>query len=119
VSAAAEAGSRAANALWAKVCEDFAATNAHDAFVRHCHESDELAFAARCYRQRRDALPEDDPEREAIDKRLAAIALLAMSQLELHKTVPTKSNLVRVLAVVAALLALAAIIGLARAMLSV
>jgi hypothetical protein len=111
--------SKGAAALWQKVCEDFSATPAHEAFLRFCHEEGELPYAASCYRGRKDALPEGDPEREAIDKRLAAIAILAMSQLDLHRSEPIKkSHVMLVLGVIAAFLTVGSLIALARAILA-
>jgi Lon protease-like protein len=97
-------------ALWLKVLEDFESDKAHQAFLTHCRDADVLPEAARRYSQRKNTLNESQSEeREAIDKRMAAIALLAMSQLEERRT-PPNSRAKRILTYVAALMAVGTVI---------
>lgn len=100
-------------ALWKKVTEDFSNDKAHQAFLGHCSDADRLSDAASRYAAMKKALNEDQvDERKAIDKRLAAIAILAMNQLETRRTPPATRGR-RVLAIVAALLAVGSVIGMA------
>lgn len=107
------------DALWKRVCADFESDKAHQAFLNHCREADALAEAARLYRDHKHTLNEDQVgEREAVDKRLAAIAILAMSQLDERRSQPRDTTRgKKILTVVAAVLAVASVIALAQAML--
>lgn len=105
-------------ALWAKVVDDVGASKAHDAFIKHCQQSDQLPEAARRYREHRDALDgEAEETKELINKRLAAIATLAMAQIDAQRSDPSKSRALRILQVVIAILTFAAIVGVARMLL--
>jgi hypothetical protein len=104
------------DALWAKIAARFDDDDAHQAFLKHCHEADRLVEAAARYRRLKDDLDEDDPLRPAIDKRLAAVALVAMAQLERERE-PANHNAARWLTVVVVVFTLAAVVGLIRALL--
>lgn len=74
-------------ALWAKVEENLRADAPHQAFLEQCARSERLLDAAKRYRQVRDGL-DDEELRALIDRRLAAIATLAMAQIDAHRTAP-------------------------------
>ncbi len=100
-------------ALWGKVLEDFAADKSHEAFLLHCQQCDLLSEAARRYSAYKSTLNEDQTdERDAIDRRLGAVALLAMSQLDDLRTPPAVVGR-KVLTAVAAVLAIVSVIGIA------
>lgn len=64
-------------ALWTRITENWGDERAHEAFLRHCHDSSQLGEAAARYRPFR-----DDAERgELAQKRLGAIAFLATNAL--------------------------------------
>ena len=67
-------------ALWEKARADFAADAPNRAFIEQCRQASQLAGAAQRYRQAKGDV--DDVTRELIDERLAAIALLAVGDLE-------------------------------------
>lgn len=106
------------DALWKRVCADFESDKAHQAFLTHCQQADALVEAARLYRDHKHTLNEDQAdEREAVDKRLAAIAVLAMSQLDERRSQPRDTSRgTKILTVIAAVLAVASVIALAQAM---
>ncbi len=105
-------------ALWNQVLDDFGTNKTHEAFLTHCRDNDALADAARRYRAHKDSLNEDQQaEREAIDQRLAAIAILAMSQLDERRSQPRAETRGRkLLTLVAAVLAVASVLALANAL---
>lgn len=106
------------DALWTKVTEDFAASKPHQAFLEHCRQSDQLPEAARRYRQHKEQLDDDDEVgRAEADKRLSAIALLAMAQLDANRSTPQKSKLTQVLTLIMATITLAAMVALVKALL--
>jgi hypothetical protein len=106
------------DALWAKVLEDFAAPRAHQAFIDHCRQSERLPEAAKRYRDHKERLAEDDEAARAeADRRLGAIAMLAMAQLDANRSPPGRSRLLQALTLVMAILTLAAMVGLIRALL--
>ena len=103
-------------ALWSKVLEDFSSDKAHQAFLTHCKEADMLPEAAKRYREHKNTLNEDqEDERESVAKRLNAVALLAMSQLDDRRTArpPTRGR--QLVVALAALIAIGSAIGLALA----
>ena len=102
-----------ADALWEKVSQDLRAEGAHQAFLEHCARFDLLSEAARRYREVKDALAAEEPQRAEddelrilIDKRLAAIAMLAMAQLEARRTEPASPRSRRWLTLIAAVIAI-------------
>lgn len=107
-------------ARWKKVLADFEGDEAHGAFVQHAQRANLLPEAAKRYRLHKDQLAEqgeDDPAKlELIDKRLGGIAMLAMAQLDANKTEPQPSNWRRIFTVLVALMTIAAIVGLFRAL---
>ena len=105
------------DALWEKVIEDFRDDQAHQRFLEYSRQSGQLLEAARRYRKRKDE--GHDGEAEIIDKRLAAIALYAMAELDVKRGEPKRRHPLAVLAVLMVLVFFfAAIIGLVRALLS-
>jgi hypothetical protein len=122
------------DALWSKVLEEWEDDKRHKAFLSACAAGGVLAEAARRYRAiaepRGGSLvsnpseKEDDSEspyrvlssrREDAKKRLAAITVLAMSNLEASRSNDEAPRLQKGLRVFAALFLLAALIGLAWA----
>jgi hypothetical protein len=105
-------------ALWKKVLADFDGDEAHGAFVQHAQRADLLPEAAKRYRLYREQLEQEAKadKLEKIDKRLGGIAMLAMAQLDASKTEPTPSNWRRIFTLVVALMTIAAIVGLFKAL---
>lgn len=102
-----------AEALWKRVLDDFGSDKAHQAFMTHCREADLLPDAARRYREHKNTLNEgQEEERAAVDKRLAAVALLAMSQLDARRSPPNTRGR-RILTMIAAAIALGSLLSLA------
>lgn len=104
-----------AEALWKQVEESFAQDAPHAAYLAHCHKAALLPEAARRYRAMKDDLPEDDPKRAQIDKRLAAVAFMAMAALDDKRSAP-KPRARTLFTIMAALIMVAAMIGLLRAL---
>ena len=80
-----------ADALWNKLLEDFEEDAPHNAFLEHCRQRGMLPHAAARYRAHKESL---DAERDAAaclrcDKRLTAITLVAMAQMDARKTAGT------------------------------
>ncbi len=101
------------DALWDNVLADFEADKAHQAFLTHCRDAGVLPEAARRYREHKNTLNENqEAERENVDNRLSAVALLAMSQLDAQRSEPSKRGKL-VLTVVAAVLALSTLLAAA------
>lgn len=76
--------------LWKHVLDHWDDEAAHRAFLEHCRHNDELVEAAVRYRGMK-----GDRERGPLaDKKLGAIAMLAMTKLEVHRTKehPRRSN---------------------------
>jgi hypothetical protein len=65
-------------ALWKKVTDDFGDEQAHRAFLEYCRTSEQLVEAAVRYR----GMAGDHSRAELAEKKLKAVALLAMTQLE-------------------------------------
>src|SRR4051812_19618210 len=81
----------ALQALWQAAESDFAADAPNRAFIEHCRVRGELPEAARRYREAKESAAgtgEAAAAREAIQKRLAAVALIAMSEIEARKSQP-------------------------------
>ncbi|MEM9874133.1 MAG: hypothetical protein AAF928_04515 [Myxococcota bacterium] len=107
-------------ALWAQIVSDPRADGPHDAYLRHCTEQDCLDEAARRYREARDALDDDEEPviRDQYERRLAAIAVLAMAKLDVAPEPPRVGPWLRALQVVVAVLAGLSFLVLARALMS-
>jgi hypothetical protein len=75
-------GDAAFEALWKNVLDHWDDDRAHGAFLEHCQHSDQLPEAAARYRGMK-----GDRERSAIaDKKLAAVAIVALAKLEATRT---------------------------------
>ncbi|MCC6526537.1 MAG: hypothetical protein IT373_28065 [Polyangiaceae bacterium] len=72
-------------ALWERTVARPDEDAAHTAYLEHCVRAGQLPLAARRYRERRDALPVDDPSRAGLEKRLGAVALLAIRDLDARR----------------------------------
>jgi hypothetical protein len=71
------------DALWRAVLDDFDDDAVHAKFIQHCGTRGQLAEAAKRYRHHRDGLDDDDEApHEAAEKRLNAVALLAVAQFD-------------------------------------
>lgn len=106
-------------ALWSKVLDDFDDDAAHLRFIEHCRSEGRLPEAARRYREHKERLGPSAPERAQVDKRLGAIALLAMAALDAHKSAkPGRHPLSLLVAAVVVAFFLAAVVGFVRALLS-
>jgi hypothetical protein len=80
--------------LWKHVLDHWDDEAAHRAFLEHCRHNDDLVEAAVRYRGMK-----GDRERGPVaDKKLGAIAVLAMTKLEAHRTKerPRRSNAIGV-----------------------
>jgi len=71
-------------ALWAKTCSDWDEKSVHDAFISHCVAAERLGEAAGRYKAKvhPDGPDQDDEEQKIARKRLGAIAVLAMANME-------------------------------------
>jgi hypothetical protein len=69
-------------ALWAHVLAHWDDDKAHAAFLEHCQEQDRLLAAAKRYRGLKGS-PQHDAQAE---RRLAAVAILAMARLDRSRT---------------------------------
>ncbi len=105
-----------AEALWRKVAEAPDDDEPHAAYLAHCAKTDQLSDAARRYRALKDGLAPDDPKRAAIDKRLAAVAFMAMASLDDKRSAAPNPRARTLFTVLAALIMAAAMIGLVRAL---
>jgi hypothetical protein len=101
-------------ALWQKARADFRADDPNRAFIEHCRQSQLLPEAARRYREERDRV--DEAAREPIARRLAAIATIAMAQLDAQKREPPKRRTHPAFVILAALVLLLTIYGLVVAL---
>ena len=107
-----------ADALWEKALEDFAVEAPHQAFIKHCQAANMLDDAAKRYREHKESLRQDDPAREQCDKRLSAIAILAVAAIEAMKSTPTDGKRgLKILTLFVAIMTIAAVVGLIRALL--
>lgn len=73
-------------ALWKRITDNWDDDRAHEAFLRHCHDSSQLGEAAARYRPFRD----DEVRGPLAQKRLGAIALLAMNALLAERKEPRR-----------------------------
>ena len=110
-----EADNTIEEALWKKVCEDFDDDAAHRGYVTHCQRADLLAVAAGRYREHKDQLESESQYAQA-DKRLAAIASLAVASLDAKRTTPAAPKASKVLTIIVTVLTLAAAVGLVKAL---
>ncbi|HVU04445.1 MAG TPA: hypothetical protein VHE30_21960 [Polyangiaceae bacterium] len=75
-------------ALWKKVLDAWDDEAAHGAFIEHCRATDRLLEAAVRYR----GMAGDHVRGAAADKRLKAIALLAVASLETERSTPARNH---------------------------
>ncbi len=101
-------------ALWQKARADFAADEPQRAFIEHCRQSGRLPEAARRYREEKERAGAEAAE--LIHKRLAAIAILAMSELDAGKRSPAPRRSPPALILFAAVVLALAIYGLVVAL---
>lgn len=69
-------------ALWKRVVDDWDAESTHHAFLEYCRTSEQLVEAAVRYR----GMSGDHARAELAEKKLKAVALLALSRLEASRT---------------------------------
>jgi hypothetical protein len=104
--------------LWQKVVDDPDSQEAHDQLIRHAAACGRLPELAKRYRTRRDELAEDDPLCAVLDERLAAIATLAVAELEESRPVRRERHpLVTAFMVLLGLLFVVSVASLIRALL--
>ncbi|MBI4950430.1 MAG: hypothetical protein HY908_00205 [Myxococcales bacterium] len=72
-------------ALWERTVARPDEDAVHAAYLEHCVRAGQLPLAARRHRERRDALPAGDPSRARLEKRLGAVALLAIRDLDARR----------------------------------
>lgn len=75
-------------ALWKKVTDDFGDEQAHGSFLEYCRTSEQLVEAAVRYR----GMAGDHARAEVAEKKLKAVALLAMTQLETSRSQPSRPS---------------------------
>lgn len=101
------------DALWERARADFSVDEPNRAFIEHCRQARMLSIAASRYRAARASA--EAPAAEAISRRLEAVTVAALADLDLRRgerTVPTRPWWLYVLA---ALVLLVALYGLAAA----
>lgn len=69
-------------ALWKRVTDDWDAEPAHQAFLEYCRSSEQLVEAAVRYR----GMAGDHARAELAEKKLKAVALLALTRLEASRS---------------------------------
>lgn len=69
-------------ALWKRVTDDWASEDAHHKFLEYCRVRDQLVEAAVRYR----GMAGDHTRAELAEKKLKAVALLALAQLQASRT---------------------------------
>ncbi len=74
------------DALWKKVLDDWENEAAHGAFIEHCEATGQLLEAAVRYR----GMAGDHARGAVADKRLKAIALLAIAGMESERSEPQR-----------------------------
>ncbi|HEX7671670.1 MAG TPA: hypothetical protein VF395_18885 [Polyangiaceae bacterium] len=102
----------ALEALWKRVLDEWEDDRAHGAFMEYCQKNDDLLEGAVRYR----GMSGDHVRGESAERRLKAIALLAIAGLESQRTPekPGVSDVTRIVLVVffiAATVALAFVLG--------
>jgi hypothetical protein len=78
-------------ALWKRVTDDWDAEPAHHAFLEYCRASEQLVEAAVRYR----GMSGDHARAELAEKKLKAVALLALSRLEASRSEPAGATVYR------------------------
>ena len=76
------------DALWKRVTDDFADEKAHGAFLDYCRTHERLVEAAVRYR----GMKGDRERAETAEKKLKAVALLAMTELESSRSPPVPAR---------------------------
>lgn len=76
------------DALWKRVTDDFADEKAHGAFLDYCRTNERLVEAAVRYR----GMVGDRDRAAAAEKKLKAVALLAMTELESSRSPPVSAR---------------------------
>jgi len=87
-------GNQDLDSLWDQVLHAWQDSAAHDRFVQACHDSARLGYAAARYRSLLDDMPEQSAaalaqlelRRAEVDKRMAAITILATQALDASRT---------------------------------
>src|SRR6478736_4731678 len=74
--------------LWRHALDHWSEDKAHAAFLQHCDETNQLPEAAARYR----GMAADHTRAEVAEKKLRAVAALAMAKLETQRTQPSGSN---------------------------
>jgi hypothetical protein len=106
-------------ALWQQVLARWDQEAPHTAFLEACRARGALAEAARCYREVADDAAYAETRVAEARKRLAAIAIIAVAELDATRTRrPARSELRRVIEVVVVLVLTAAVCLFAHAMLT-
>ncbi len=72
--------------LWDRVLEDWDNAAAHDAFLQMAYDREQLGRAAGRYRSQL----EEKARRDLAEKKLSAVAMLAMQTMDTNKTEPRK-----------------------------
>jgi hypothetical protein len=72
------------DSLWKKVLDDWESDATHGTFLEYCQKSDQLLEAAVRYR----GMAGDRTRGPSAEKRLSAISLLAVANLEASRTTP-------------------------------
>lgn len=75
-------GDGALEALWKNVLDHWEQDAAHQAFLEHCQENDQLVAAAVRYR----GMVGDRDRGPSAEKRLKGVSVLAIAKLEAHRT---------------------------------
>lgn len=96
--------------LWRHALDHWSEDKAHTAFLQHCDETNRLAEAAARYR----GMAADHTRAEIAEKKLRAVAALAMAKLETQRTPPGGAN--KVLTLIALLLVILTVFGLLYAL---
>jgi hypothetical protein len=105
----------ALDALWKRVLDDWEDDGVHSAFLEYCQRSDRLVDAAVRYR----GMSGDRVRAQVSEKKLKAVALLAMTRLEVarlgdRRTPNRAAHYVLLVAFVLAIFGLLAYLGVTR-----
>jgi len=106
-----------AEALWAKVVEDLSNDASYAAYLQHCQDAELLPDAAKRFQEKKAELDEGDAQRELIDKRLAGIAMVALSKLDLQRIEPKTATAKSILTFIIVMFAISAMVGFIKALL--
>ena len=74
----------ALEALWKRVCDEWDDDAVHGAFLQHCQQADQLVEAAVRYQ----GMAGDREKGPTAEKRLRAVATLALAKLETQRAAP-------------------------------